>query len=118
VTHDRARPLHVFDADKVAGNIHARMAKSGEQLAALDGKTYTLDETMCVIADDSGAVGIGGIIGGEPTGCSDETVNVCCPASSLRPSSSPNSAAARRMRSSLPARSARPIRLSTSHSAR
>lgn len=76
VTYDRARPLHVFDADKLTGGIHARLAMPGETLEALDGKTYTLDDTMCVIADDSGAVGIGGIIGGEPTGCSDETVNV------------------------------------------
>ena len=76
VTHDRARPLHVFDADKLTGNIQARMASAGETLAALDGKTYALDETMCVIADDSGALGIGGIIGGEPTGCTDDTVNV------------------------------------------
>jgi phenylalanyl-tRNA synthetase beta chain len=76
VTHDRARPLHVFDADKLEGNIQARMAAPGETLAALDGRTYTLDESMCVIADDSGALGIGGIIGGEPTGCTDETTNV------------------------------------------
>ena len=76
VTHDRARPLHVFDADKLTGNVQARLALPGEQLAALDNKTYTLDETMCVIADDSGALGIGGIIGGEATGCTEETVNV------------------------------------------
>jgi phenylalanyl-tRNA synthetase beta chain len=76
VTHDRARPLHVFDADKLTGSIQARMATPGEKLAALDGKTYELDETMCVIADDANALGIGGIIGGEPTGCTDETINV------------------------------------------
>jgi phenylalanyl-tRNA synthetase beta chain len=76
ITHDRARPLHVFDADKLKGGIHARMAAPGETLAALDGKIYALDESMCVIADDSGALGIGGIIGGESTGCTDETVNV------------------------------------------
>lgn len=76
VTYDRARPLHVFDYDKLKGGIQARMAKPGETLEALDGKTYELDESMCVIADDSGAVGIGGIIGGEPTGCGDDTVNV------------------------------------------
>ena len=76
VTHDRARPLHVFDADKLTGNVQSRLAVPGEQLAALDNKTYTLDETMCVIADDSGALSIGGIIGGEATGCTEETVNV------------------------------------------
>jgi phenylalanyl-tRNA synthetase beta chain len=52
VTFDRARPLHVFDADKLTGNVQARMARRGETLAALDNKTYTLDETICVIADD------------------------------------------------------------------
>lgn len=76
VCHARARPLHVFDADKLTGNIHARLAKTGESLAALDNKTYALDETICVIADDSGPLGIGGIIGGAATGCSDATVNV------------------------------------------
>lgn len=87
VTHDRARPLHVFDADKLTGNIHARLAKPGEEVAALDGKTYTLDDTMCVIADDSGAVGIGGIIGGEPTSCSDDTVNVFVESAWFEPAS-------------------------------
>jgi phenylalanyl-tRNA synthetase beta chain len=51
VTHDRGRPLHVFDADKIAGTVHARMATEGEELLALDGKTYTLDPSICVIAD-------------------------------------------------------------------
>lgn len=73
---DRARPLHVFDADKLAGTVHARMARAGESLPALDNKTYELDESICVIADDSGPLGIGGIIGGAPTGCADETTNV------------------------------------------
>jgi phenylalanyl-tRNA synthetase beta chain len=76
VTHDRARPLHVFDAHKLMGDVKARMAKPGETLLALDGKTYTLDETMCVIADAEGALGVGGIIGGEATGCTDDTVDV------------------------------------------
>jgi phenylalanyl-tRNA synthetase beta chain len=76
VTHAFARPLHVFDAAKVRGTIHARFARRGETLAALDGKTYALDADMTVIADDSGAVGIGGIIGGEPTGCTPGTTEV------------------------------------------
>jgi len=76
VSLDRARPLHVFDADKLSGTVHARLARPGESLLALDNKTYDLDETMCVIADDSGPIGIGGIMGGEATGSSDETVNV------------------------------------------
>ena len=76
VSLDRARPLHVFDADKLSGKVGARLARAGETLLALDGKTYTLDESICVIADDVRALGIGGIMGGEETGCTDETVNV------------------------------------------
>ena len=76
ITFGHARPLHVFDADKVKGNIHARLAKDGETIAALDGKTYTLTSEMTVIADDAGPEAIGGIIGGAAAGCSDDTVNV------------------------------------------
>ena len=76
VTLSFGRPLHVFDADKVHGDIHARLARAGESLEALDGKTYTLDESMTVIADDNGPEAIGGIIGGMPSGCTEETVNV------------------------------------------
>ena len=54
ITYDRGRPLHVFDAAKVKGNLVVRRAQNGEQLLALDGKTYTLDNAMCVIADDNG----------------------------------------------------------------
>ena len=76
VTYDRGRPLHVFDADKLSGTVHARMAKAGESLLALDGRTYALDPTIPVIADGSGVVGIAGIMGGEPTGSSAATTNV------------------------------------------
>ncbi|TBW36433.1 phenylalanine--tRNA ligase subunit beta [Siculibacillus lacustris] len=76
VSIDRGRPLHVFDAAKVRGTIHARMARTGESLLALDGKTYALDERMCVIADDSGPLGLGGVMGGEATGCSLDTTEV------------------------------------------
>ncbi|MEE2691058.1 MAG: phenylalanine--tRNA ligase subunit beta [Pseudomonadota bacterium] len=76
VTYDRARPLHVFDADKLKGEIRARLGEKGESFLALDGKTYEVDETMTVIADDNGVLGLGGIIGGEDTGCSDDTTNV------------------------------------------
>jgi len=75
VTLDRARPLHVFDADALAGGIHARLSR-GETLAALDDKTYTLDDAMTVIADDDGPVGLAGVIGGESTACTADTVNV------------------------------------------
>jgi phenylalanyl-tRNA synthetase beta chain len=71
-----ARPLHVFDADKVKGGVHARLAREGETLEALDGKTYALDPDMTVIADESGPIGIAGIIGGETTACTAETRNV------------------------------------------
>src|SRR5688572_13660351 len=76
ITYSFARPLHVFDADKVRGTIHARLARDGETIEALDGRTYTLDSEMTVIADDAGAEGIAGIIGGEATGCTPATVNV------------------------------------------
>jgi phenylalanyl-tRNA synthetase beta chain len=76
ISHDRGRPLHVFDADKLDGNVQARFAKDGERLLALDGKTYDLDSEMCVIADDTTARGIGGVMGGEETGCTETTTNV------------------------------------------
>ncbi|HSM96233.1 MAG TPA: phenylalanine--tRNA ligase subunit beta [Rhizomicrobium sp.] len=73
---DRGRPLHVFDAAKLKGNLRARFAKDGEQLVALDGKTYTLDSEMVVIADDEAARGIGGVMGGEDSSCTDATTDV------------------------------------------
>jgi phenylalanyl-tRNA synthetase beta chain len=76
ITISYARPLHVFDADKVRGAIHARLARDGETLLALDGRTYRIDSEMTVIADDNGPEGIAGIIGGEETGVTETTVNV------------------------------------------
>lgn len=76
ISLDRGRPLHVYDAHKLKGAIHARLGKSGEKFLALDGKEYTVDNTMCVIADDSGPLGLGGIMGGESTGCTPETTAV------------------------------------------
>jgi phenylalanyl-tRNA synthetase beta chain len=73
---DRGRPLHVFDAAKLKGNLRARFAKDGEQLVALDGKTYTLDSEMVVIADNEAARGIGGVMGGEDSSCTDTTTDV------------------------------------------
>jgi phenylalanyl-tRNA synthetase beta chain len=75
-TYDLARPLHVFDADKVKGDIHARLARPGETLLGLNGKDYTLNTEVTVIADDAGPDGLGGVMGGEPTGVTAETVNV------------------------------------------
>jgi len=76
VTFDRGRPLHVFDADKVHGNLTVRRARNGEKLLALDGKTYALDEAVCVIADEKGVASLSGIMGGDATGCSETTTNV------------------------------------------
>jgi len=76
ITFDRGRPLHVFDAAKVHGNLTVRRARNGEKLLALDGKTYTLDEATCVIADEKGAESLSGIMGGEATGCSEKTTDV------------------------------------------
>lgn len=76
LTFDRARPLHVFDAKKVKGNLVVRRAKNGETLLALDGKTHELDETMVVIADDNGVESIAGVMGGEVSGCNDDTTDV------------------------------------------
>ena len=78
ISYDRGRPLHVYDADKVAGDIHVRLGKPGEKMVALDGKEYEIEagEDICVIADDNGPVGFGGIMGGEGTGSQPETTNV------------------------------------------
>ncbi|MDQ4062086.1 MAG: phenylalanine--tRNA ligase subunit beta [Pseudomonadota bacterium] len=73
---DRSRPLHVYDADKLTGTIHARLGRKGESFLALDGRSYEADEAMCIIADDAGVLGLGGIMGGEPSGVTGETVNV------------------------------------------
>ena len=70
------RPLHVFDADKLKGDLYVRSAKTGETLKALDEKEYQLQEGMLVIADSEKAQSIAGVMGGEETGCSEETVNV------------------------------------------
>ena len=75
-THDRNRPLHVFDADKVSGGLVVRPAEAGETIVALDDKTYALKPGMMVIADDGDVESIGGIMGGRESGCTAETVNV------------------------------------------
>lgn len=75
-TYDLNRPLHVFDADKVQGNLRVHRAKGGETILALDDKTYTLQDGQIAISDDHGVESIAGIMGGDVTGCTDETVNV------------------------------------------
>ncbi|MFM1960007.1 MAG: phenylalanyl-tRNA synthetase, beta subunit [Pseudomonadota bacterium] len=77
ITFDRARPLHVYDADKLSGGwIEARLGREGESVAALDGKTYPAGPETCVIGDASGAIGLGGVMGGASTGCSETTTDV------------------------------------------
>ncbi len=73
---DLGRPLHVYDKGKLSGALTVRKAKPGEQVLALNEKTYTLDETITVIADDNGVHDIGGIMGGEDTGVSETTTDV------------------------------------------
>jgi phenylalanyl-tRNA synthetase beta chain len=76
LTHDRSRPLHVFDAAKVKGDLAVRRAKKGENILALDGKTYELDETICVISDDVAVESLAGVMGGEESGVSESTTDV------------------------------------------
>ena len=76
MTYDRGRPLHVFDAAKVTGHLVVRLARDGETLLALDGRLYTLDPGVCVIADDRGVESLAGIMGGEASGCSEQTTDV------------------------------------------
>lgn len=76
ISYDRARPLHVYDAGKVKSPIMARMGEAGENFTALDGKSYAVDESMCVIADANGVLGLGGVMGGEASGATEETADV------------------------------------------
>ncbi|MER9682193.1 phenylalanine--tRNA ligase subunit beta [Mesorhizobium sp. M0184] len=76
VTFDRGRPLHVFDAAKVTGNLAVRRARDGEKVLSLDGREYTLTPEMCVIADQDGIESIAGIMGGEHSGCDENTTDV------------------------------------------
>ena len=75
-TFDLNRPLHVFDADKVQGGLRIHPAQGGEELLALDDKTYTLSAGQMVISDDQGPESLAGIMGGEHSGCTEGTVNV------------------------------------------
>lgn len=70
------RPAHAYDLAKLSGAIFARRAADGESCVALNGKEYTLTSAMTVIADDKGVHDIAGIMGGEHSGCSDETTDV------------------------------------------
>lgn len=76
LTFDRGRPLHVFDAGKLQGGLVVRAGEAGETLAALDERSYTLRGGECVIADDSGVISLGGVMGGASTGVTEQTVDV------------------------------------------
>jgi phenylalanyl-tRNA synthetase beta chain len=77
MSYDRCRPLHVYDAGKLTGGfIEARLGREGETLEALDGKTYAITPEVCVIADGSGAIGLGGVMGGESTKVTETTTDV------------------------------------------
>ncbi|MEJ5080284.1 MULTISPECIES: phenylalanine--tRNA ligase subunit beta [unclassified Ochrobactrum] len=76
VTFDQGRPLHVFDAAKVKGNLTVRLAKDGETILGLDGREHKFKPGMYVIADENGPESIAGIMGGEHSGCDENTVDV------------------------------------------
>ena len=77
ISFDRAKPLHVYDAAKLSGGfLEARLGREGESLEALDGKTYAVTPDVCVIADATGPVGLGGVMGGESTGVTETTTDV------------------------------------------
>ncbi|NMG39387.1 phenylalanine--tRNA ligase subunit beta [Chelativorans sp. ZYF759] len=76
ITFDRGRPLHVFDAAKVKGNLVVRHARNGEKVLGLDEREYELTSEMCAIADENGVESIAGIMGGEHSGCDENTTDV------------------------------------------
>jgi phenylalanyl-tRNA synthetase beta chain len=76
VMFDINRPLHAYDADKIEKGIIVRNSKLGEDFTALDKKKYKLENNMCVITDNKGVLGLGGIIGGTRSGTEFETKNV------------------------------------------
>ena len=76
VMFDQNRPLHAYDADKIKKGIIVRGSKKRESFEALDNKKYVLDQDMCVIADQKGILGLGGIIGGTRSGTEISTKNI------------------------------------------
>ena len=87
ITLDLGRPLHVFDADKVEKQLDMRLANSNEKILALDNKEYSLDEKTTVIADSKNTLAIAGIIGGDFSGCTDDTKNVFLEVALFNPNS-------------------------------
>ena len=84
---DINRPLHAYDADKIEKGIIVRNSKSGEEFTALDNKNYKLDDGMCVISDDKGVLGLGGIIGGTRSGTELDTKNILLESAYFHPRS-------------------------------
>ncbi len=76
ISLDRCRPLHAYDLAKLKGKVVARLGKPGDKFLALDGKEYEATEDMCVIADESGMIGLGGVMGGESTAVSADTTDI------------------------------------------
>ena len=87
IMFDLNRPLHAYDADKIDKGIIVRNSKKGESFKALDNKDYTLENDMCVISDNLGILGLGGIIGGTRSGTELETKNVLIEAAYFNPRS-------------------------------
>jgi len=77
LTIDMNRPVHVFDADKISGDyLSIRSGCNGENFKALNGKEYVLNDTMTAICDQTGVLSLAGVMGGENTGCTNNTENV------------------------------------------
>ncbi len=85
LTFDLNRPLHVFDANRLSGSLTVRLAREGETLLALNGQEYALDPEVTVIADRNGVQSLGGVIGGEATGCTEMTTEVLLEAALFDP---------------------------------
>ena len=85
LTFDLNRPLHVFDAGQIRGDLIVRFARPGETLLALNGQEYALDAEMTAIADGAGVQSLGGVIGGEATGCTEATTEVLIEAALFDP---------------------------------
>ena len=84
---DINRPLHAYDADKIEKGIVVRNSKLGEEFVALDNKSYKLEDGMCVISDDKGVLGLGGIIGGTRSGTEFDTKNILLESAYFEPRS-------------------------------
>ena len=82
---DINRPLHAYDADKIEKGIIVRNSKSGEEFTALDNKNYKLENGMCVISDNKGVLGLGGIIGGTRSGTEFDTKNILLESAYFKP---------------------------------